>query len=62
MKKKTTKKEPRKRTAKKIKNLEELGDAIILQETEEVMPVIRKVNQPERNRVKYIKGGLKIFR
>ena len=54
----TIKKEPRKR----VKSLEELGEAIVLQETEEVMPVIRKVNQPERNRVKIIKNGLKKFR
>ena len=53
------KKEPKKR----IKNLEELGEAIVLQETEEVMPVVvRTANQPERNRVRFIKNGLKIFR
>ena len=66
MKKETTKKEPRRKRvtnkAKPIKSLEDLGDAIILQETKEVIPVIRMVNQPERNRVKNIKNGLKIFR
>ena len=55
---KQTKKEPRKR----VKSLEELGEAIVLQEIEEVMPVIRKINQPERIRIKIIKGGLKVFR
>ena len=58
MKKETTKKEPRKR----VKSFEDLENVDVLQETEEVMPVIRKVNQPERNRVKFIKNGLKMFR
>jgi len=62
MKKEITKREPKKRT-RKTKSLEDLGE-ILVQNSENPTPANKKSGIPskERNRVHFIKGGLKIFR